>query len=289
MLEPSFLRRLETLRLVSARPAATFASGSRRSARRGTSLEFADYREYVPGDDLRAVDWNAYGRLEKLFLKLFTEEEDLALHLLLDLSASMEFGTPLAKSLYAKKLAAALGYVALVRGDRVSVSDLRGPLPGSPLLLRGMSGVGPLFHSLQSLPVQGEPEFAHALGRYASRAKTRGTAVIFSDFYDEGWLRGLQALRAQRFSVVLVQILTPDEMHPEIFGNVSLIDAETGLSQQQTISPSLLGQYQARLLSFLASLATAARSSDMGYVCLETNTPLEQAISQLSGPGGLLR
>jgi len=289
LLEPSFLRRLDALRLVARRPTASGASGSRRSARRGTSTEFADFREYVPGDDLRAVDWNAYGRLEKLFLKLFVDEEDLALHLLPDLSGSMAFGTPTPKSLYAKKLAAALGYVALARADRVSVLNLGGPVAGPPPFLRGAQGVGPLVALLQSMPVQGEADFAHALGRYASHAKTPGTAVVFSDFYDDSWLRGLQALRARRFSIVLVQILTPFEMRPDIAGDVRLNDAETGLSQEASLSLPMLEEYQERLLSFLSSLETMARRYEMDYVRLETDMALEQAVRQLSGPNGILR
>lgn len=289
LLEPGFLRRLEALRLVSRRPVASLAGGSRRSARRGTSTEFADFREYVPGDDLRAVDWNAYGRLEKLFLKLFVDEEDLALHLLLDLSGSMAFGTPVAKSLYAKKLAAALGYVALARADRVSASNLARLTAGPPPFLRGMQGVGALFESLQTMPVRGEADFARALGRYASHAKTPGTAVVFSDFYDENWAQGLQALRARRFSVVLVQILTPSEMRPETIGNVRLTDAESGLSEDTSLSPQALEQYQERLLLFLSTLEASARRYDMDYVRLETDQSLEQAMRQLSGAGGILR
>ena len=289
LLEPGFLRRLDALRLVSRRPVSSPATGSRRSARRGTSTEFADFREYVPGDDLRAVDWNAYGRLEKLFLKLFVDEEDLALHLLLDLSGSMAFGTPTAKSLYAKKLAAALGYVALARADRVSASRLGGASGGPPPLLRGMPGVGALFHTLQSMPVSGEANFTHALGRYAAQAKTPGTAVIFSDFYDDGWAAGLQALRARRFSVVLVQILTPSEMRPEMGGVVRLADAETGQAQEATLSPATLEQYGERLREFLASLETNARRYGMDYVRLETDMSLEHAVRLLSGPNGLLR
>ncbi len=289
LLEPSFLRRLDSLRLVSRRSASSLASGSRRSARRGTSTEFADFREYVPGDDLRAVDWNAYGRLEKLFLKLFVDEEDLALHLLMDLSGSMAFGSPLPKALYAKQLAAALGYVALARADRVSASNISGQRGGPQPFLRGMPEVAALFQSLQAMPVQGEADFARALGRYASQAKTPGTAVVFSDFYDEGWTQGLQALHARRFSVVLVHILTPSEMRPEIAGNVRLTDAETGLSQEAVLSAAALEQYQGRLLAFLAALETSARHYDMDYLRLETDVPLEQAIRRLSGPGGLLR
>lgn len=288
LLEPSFLRRLDALRL-SHRPVSSLAPGSRRSARRGTSTEFADFREYVPGDDLRAVDWNAYGRLEKLFLKLFVDEQDLALHLLLDLSGSMAFGAPTPKALYAKKLAAALGYVALARADRVAAVSLGGASPNSPPpFLRGMRDVGTLFQSLQSMPVQGRAD-ARALGRYASQTKTPGTAVLFSDFYDEGWMQSLQALRARRFSVVLVHILSPFELRPALVGTVRLADAETGQTRDATLSPALLEQYEQRLQTFLASLQAAALRYGMDYVRLESDLSLEQAVRRLSGPGGVLR
>lgn len=288
MLEPSFLRRLDALRLAH-RPVSSSAPGSRRSARRGTSTEFADFREYMPGDDLRAVDWNAYGRLEKLFLKLFVDEQDLALHLLLDLSGSMAFGAPTPKSLYAKRLAAALGYVALVRADRVAVSNLGGAPHGPPPFLRGMLGVGSLFQALQGMPVQGSADLARAVGRYASQAKTPGMAVVFSDFYEDGWAEALRTLRARRFSVVLVQILTPAELHPVLVGTLRLADAETGEAHEATVSSETLEQYQARLQEFLASVEANARRSDMDYVRLDTDMSLEQAVQRLSGPGGVLR
>src|ERR1700710_1856689 len=122
LLDPAFLKKLEALSLVSKRVFSGQTKGERRSTKRGSSVEFADFREYALGDDLRSVDWKAYGRLEKLFLKLFVEEEDLSLPLLIDTSGSMEFGTPLSKADYARRIAAALGYIALSEYDRVSVT-----------------------------------------------------------------------------------------------------------------------------------------------------------------------
>ena len=289
LLEPSFLRKLDTLRLVPRRAATGQASGNRRSVRRGASVEFADYREYVPGDDLRSVDWNAYGRLEKLYVKLFVDEQDLALHLLIDTSMSMRFGAPATKFLYARQMAAALGYIALARGDRVSAAGLSA-VPGTVLnSLRGQPGIAMLFAHLQRLTEGGADQLSRSLTRYAAQSRSPGIAVVFSDFYDDGWFQGLQALRARRFQIVLCHILTPDETSPAIAGEVRLVDAETGEAREVSVSPVLIEQYHHAFNAYCARLEDAAKRYDMTYVRISTSQPLLDAIQRLTGVAGILR
>ncbi len=287
LLDPPLLRRLDTLRLVPRRPVTGQAGGARRSLRRGASVEFADFREYAPGDDLRSVDWKAYGRLEKLYLKLFVDEEDLGLHLLVDTSASMAFGNP-PKLLFAQRLVAALGYVALSRADHVAVTAVGAgafaPLSG----LRGRAGLGPLLTHLGRLGASGTGHPASALARYAASARGSGIAIVLSDFYDDGWAAGLQALRARRFQVVLAHILSPEEAHSELAGEVRLRDSESGDAQEVSLSPSLLAAYAERLRSFCDGWQLAARRYDMTYVRLETSEPLLEAVRRFAGPGGIL-
>ena len=180
LLDPQFLKKLEALSLVSKRVFAGQTKGERRSTKRGSSIEFADFREYSLGDDLRYVDWKAYGRLEKLFLKLFVEEEDLSIHLLLvDTSKSMDFGSPLTKADYARRVAAALGYIALSEYDRVMLASFTSALGEQMPPMRGKPGIFPFFQFLETrLPVGGGTRFGDALAQYATRAKNVGIAVV---------------------------------------------------------------------------------------------------------------
>lgn len=279
LLDPRFLARLEHLSLVAKRVFAGQTQGEKRSPKRGSSVEFADFREYTLGDDLRYVDWKAYGRLEKLFLKLFVEEEDLSLHLLLDTSRSMEFGGPLSKADYARRVAAALGYIALSDYDRVSVGTFSTALGNMLLPIRGKMGVAPFFRFLQDkTPVRGGTGFGEALTQYAARARTSGIAVVLSDFFDADYERGLKALLARRFQVVLIHILDLEEVTPSLIGDLRLIDSETGVGQDISISPYLLAQYEAQFKSFVDSLQTFARRYGMDYVRAVSNVPFEDVI-----------
>ena len=258
LLDPAFLKKLEALSLVSKRVFAGQTKGERRSLKRGSSVEFADFREYSLGDDLRYVDWKAYGRLEKLFLKLFVEEEDLSIHLLIDTSQSMDFGSPLTKADYARRVAAALGYVALSEYDRVLLSSFSQTLGERLPPLRGKPGIFPFFQFLETkLPVGGETRFGEALTRYAAQAKNVGIAVVLSDFFDPTHVQGIKALLSRRFHVVLLHVLDEEEVHPTLTGDLRLIDSETGAAREVSISPHLLAQYEAQLAIVLRRLADA--------------------------------
>jgi uncharacterized protein (DUF58 family) len=281
LLDPTFLRKLETLSFAAKRIQAGRTQGARRSPKRGSSVEFADFREYALGDDLRSVDWKAYGRLEKLFLKLFVEEEDLSLHLLLDTSQSMEFGSPLTKADYARRIAAALGYIALAEYDRVSVAGFSDTLG---------EHMPPFFKFLQNhTQTGGETKFGVALSRYAARTNSGGIAVVLSDFFDDTHREGLKALLARRFQVVLIHILDPEEIHPTLTGDLRLVDAENGQTREVSVSPRVLGQYEAQLTRFCDGLKDMAGRYGMDYARVVTDAPFEDVILKLLRSGGVLR
>lgn len=289
LLDPAFLKKLEALSLVSKRVFAGQTKGERRSNKRGSSIEFADFREYALGDDLRYVDWKAYGRLEKLFLKLFVEEEDLSIHLLVDTSKSMDFGSPVTKADYARRLAAALGYVALSEYDRVLLTSFSGGLNEPMPPLRGKPGVFPFFQFLETkLPVGGETRLGDALTQYAARTKTSGIAVVISDFFDETHERGIKALLSRRFQVVLLHVLDEEELHPTLTGDLRLVDAETQAVREVSISPHLIAQYEARVEEFCAGLARMAGRYNLDYVRASTGTPFEDVVLK-SLRGGVVR
>ena len=290
LLDPAFLKKLEALSLVSKRVFAGQTKGERRSLKRGSSVEFADFREYSLGDDLRYVDWKAYGRLEKLFLKLFVEEEDLSIHLLIDTSKSMDFGSPLTKADYARRVAAALGYVALSEYDRVLLSSFGQTLGERLPPLRGKPGIFPFFQFLETkLPVGGETRFGEALTKYAAQAKNVGIAVVLSDFFDPTHVQGIKALLSRRFHVVLLHVLDEEEVHPTLTGDLRLIDSETGAAREVSISPHLLAQYEAQLASFCGGLQTLANRYGMDYVRTSTDVPFEDVILKFLRTGGLLK
>jgi uncharacterized protein (DUF58 family) len=290
LLDPRFLRKLEALSLASKRIQAGRTQGARRSPKRGSSVEFADFREYALGDDLRSVDWKAYGRLEKLFLKLFVEEEDLSLHLLLDTSRSMEFGMPMCKADYARRIAAALGYIALSEYDRVSVTGFSTKLGEAMPPLRGRPGVAPFFRFLQNhTQTGGETKFGEALTRYAAQVHNPGIAVVMSDFFDTSYLVGLKALLARRFQIVLIHILDEEEVNPTLGGDLRLVDSESGETREVSVSPYMLSQYQAQLANFCDDLKSMARRYGMDYVRAVTDVPFEDIILKLLRSGGIVR
>jgi uncharacterized protein (DUF58 family) len=246
LLSPAFVRKLDGLSLALARVMAGRQHGERRSPRRGSSIEFADYRTYTHGDDLRRLDWNVYARLEKLFLKLYVEEEDLHVHLLLDASASMGFGTP-QKLLAARRICAALGYLTLANYECLSVTALT-EKPGTPLRrVRGRGHVATLFTWLQGLQAGGGVQLATALKSYALSAGTPGLVIIVSDFLMDGLEEGVRALVGRNFAPVLIPVLAPEEVHPSLLGDIRLVDAETGEAREISLTTGVLARYQQRL------------------------------------------
>jgi uncharacterized protein (DUF58 family) len=279
-----FLAQLERLTLASRRAFRGRSRGERRSPRKGHSVEFCDYRAYGVGDDLRYVDWNVYGRLDRLHVKLFVDEEDLCLHLLVDASRSMDFGRP-TKLHYAVRLAAALGFVGLVNLERVGVAVVRDRLSEGWPPTRGRSQFPALLDFLGGVRSAGGTGLNNGLGHYAMRAREPGIAVIISDLMDpQGFENGVRALLERRFEVHVVHLLDAAELNPTLAGDLRLQDSETGEIRELTVDGETMRGYRQRLHQFLDRIEAFCRSQEIGYRRLSTDTALETfMLSQLRG------
>ncbi|MBI3636941.1 MAG: DUF58 domain-containing protein, partial [Candidatus Rokubacteria bacterium] len=242
-----FLAQLERLSLATRRAFRGHVKGERRSPRKGHSVEFSDYRQYGIGDDLRYVDWNVFARLDRLHVKLFVEEEDLCLHLLVDASASMQFGRP-SKLDYARRVAAALGFVGLVNLERVGVGVLRARAAEGWPPARGRNQFPALADFLGDVRPDGATSLNEALAGYAMRSREPGLAVLISDLFDPaGFESGLRALLERRFEVHIIHCLDAEELNPTLDGDLRLTDSETGEVRELTIDGDALRGYRDRL------------------------------------------
>ncbi len=306
LLSAELLRRLEQLQLLARRRVRSSLKGERRSRARGHSVEFADYRNYVPGDDLRYLDWNLYGRLDRLFLKLYEEERELPVTIFLDASESMTFGSP-AKFGFARQVAAALGYLALCGFDRVSVRvfpnvecgernaesglrdadspepENRGPLePAARAALRSVRGRKSslqFFANLEAVTAGGPANLNEALRHGAVQARATGLAVVLSDFLDPaGYEAGLSALRGRGFQVDAVQILAPEELAPTTFGDLKLVDSENGAQQEVTFGKFRLAAYQKTVQNYVQRLREYCTDRGVNFFMTPSDTPLEELL-----------
>jgi uncharacterized protein (DUF58 family) len=298
-----FLRRLERLALVARHASAGQTQGERRSPKRGQSVEFSDFRPYVAGDDFRRIDWNAYARLERFFIKLFVEEEDLAVHLLIDASRSMDWGEP-NKLWYATRVAGALGYIALAGLDRVTVTTLGSagrniPNGGYFPYHRGKRQALPLFDFLQAVAKSESsspaPAFdpAQALRAYASNRPANGgspgSLVLFSDLEHDGWIEGLRALASRGYEISVIHILAPEEARPDLTGDLKLIDSEDLSAVEITADYDLLTRYQQGLAQWQEDIRRFCAARGILYIPLETSVPLEELLFAWLERQGVLR
>jgi uncharacterized protein (DUF58 family) len=277
LLTPELLRKLEQLRICVRRAFAGRIRGERRSPRKGASVEFADFRNYVRGDDLRYLDWNAYARLERLFLKLFVEEEDLSVYVLIDRSHSMAFGEP-PKLLYAARAAAALGYIALCGLDRVILASFSGRLDRVMTPARGRGAAGRLFDWLEQLGAEGPTQSAASLREFALRSKRPGLAVVISDGFDPGFPASLRALLHRRFEMTFLHLLADSELQPDFVGDLKLVDSETGEEREITVTQGLLRNYQRGLDEFCGGIERFCLRYGMSYVRCSTSYPFDDLI-----------
>jgi len=285
LLTTELLRRLEQFQLLASRRAKSSAKGERRSKARGQSVEFADYRTYSVGDDFRYMDWNLYGRLEKLFLKLYEEERELPVRIFLDCSESMTFGTP-PKFDFARQIAAAVGYVALCGFDRVTVY----PFPENPdnavprgalRSVRGRKCSLQFFQNITALTAGGGADLNEALRRGAIAARQAGVAVVLSDFLDPaGYEKGLSALIGRGFQVNVIQILAPEEINPLTYGDLRLIDSENGSIQEVTFGKYRLKAYQQSVQNYCQRLREYCQGRGMNFFQSTSAASLEKLLLQ---------
>ena len=301
MFDSAFLAKLERLHLLSRRTFGGQSRAERRSHKLGSSLEFADYRPYVPGDDLRSIDWNIYGRSDKLFLKLFEEQEDLHIYLLVDTSASMRWtardartDAPLRPSKLdlARRLAGTLAYIGLANLDRVNLHYFSEGLGEDLGTARGKGHFHRVLAFLERLPdAAGQTDLARSLRAFGQRTRRRGLVLILSDFFDpHGYEEALNFLLYQRFEIQLVQLLDPAELTPRLLGDLRLTDSETSQVYEVTANESLVRAYEREISAFLTGLETFCRRRQIGYRRATTDVPFEDFIlKMLRGGGGLVK
>jgi len=276
--DEAFLRQLERLKLLLRAPVRGGLKGGRRSVKRGRSVEFADYRDYVLGDDLRQLDWNVYARLERLFVKLFIEEEDVTVTLLLDASASMATGRP-EKLLFAKRAAAALGYIGLASEDRIQLSVLGGRVARRRLALRGSGRVLRLLADLSAIaPTDGPSDLVAAARHAAAQVSGRGLIILISDLLDPGADRVIRELAATGSELVILHVLSPDEVDPPLEGDLRLIDTETGEGVDVTVDLATLDAYRTRLAAWREALSDLSIRRRASYVPITSDLPLAELI-----------
>jgi uncharacterized protein (DUF58 family) len=252
--------------------------GEHSTVKIGTSLEFSDYRNYQVGDDYRYIDWNIFSRLDRLFLKVFTAEEDLSIHILLDTSQSMLFGDP-PKFDYAKRVAAALGYIGLTNLDRVGITTFGAGIHESMNPRRGKDHFLGLLEYCDRITCVGETDFNRSLMEYSFRSRRAGLAIVISDLLDpKGFERGLEALRFARYDVLLLQILDEEEIRPGFRGPVRLHDLETAHEQRLTIDELLLARYRERVQQWCRHIEEVCLKSQIEYLRASTLIPFEDLI-----------
>ncbi|MBI3988275.1 MAG: DUF58 domain-containing protein [candidate division NC10 bacterium] len=283
----AFFKKLEALSFVSRKPFLGLAKGERRGPRKGGGVEFQDFRPYVPGDDLRYLDWNVYSRLDRLILKLFVEEEDLCLHLLIDSSASMAFGSP-PKFLHAVKTAAALGYIGLNTLERVAIGFFTEGVETVFGPRRGRRQIFPLLQLLSQVSPEGRTNLSAALTSYA-RKGAPGLAVVITDLLDPGYREGIGALLQKGFEVFLLHVLSEGELSPPLFGDIRLIDAEVGTAREVTVDAALLTRYRESQRAFFQEVETFCQKNQVGYIRASTAIPLDDLLLRSFKEGGLLR
>jgi len=278
LIDPAFLGRLEQLELVSKKIFQGRMKGERLSKRRGQSVEFADFRPYVVGDDLRFLDWNLFARLDKLFLRIFMEEEDLHFYILVDQSRSMDFGTP-TKFHYALQLAASLGYIGLNNLDRVMVYPFADRLgQGSPPL-RGRKSLPRLLGYLDALTPQGAGNLAASLRTFSIQCPGRGVVIVISDFMEKaGYEEALRYLLARNMDIYVVQILSDEEINPGLVGDLKLIDIEDEDEAEVTVSAPLLKRYRENLQNYRAALSQYCTRRGIHYLFTSNQVTFDKLI-----------
>lgn len=278
LLDPDFMRRLDSLDVMSRKILQGKLQGERRSKRRGQSVEFADHRPYVAGDDLRFVDWNIYGRLEQLFLKLYLEEQDLTVHIVVDASASMSFGEP-SKELFIKKLSAALGYVSLVNNNRVTISFFADGLKGQLANMRGRNYLHKMAEYLLTTDCEGLSHFESSCQQLASGRIGSGVMIVLSDFlFKEGYDTGLRRLIGRQYDLYVIQVLSAQELSPDLSGDLKLLDIEDADTAEITVSAALTKYYKRNLTAYCNELKDFCTRRGAVYVLANSADSVESLV-----------
>jgi uncharacterized protein (DUF58 family) len=289
LLDPHFLHRLEQLELVSRKIFLGLMKGERRSKRKGQSVEFADYKNYVKGDDLRFLDWNLYARLDRLFIRLFQEEEDLHFYVLIDNSLSMDFGAP-SKLHYARQVAAALAFIGLVNMDRVVIEVFNERIVQSLPAVRGRKSLWRVMDFLQKLEPAGPSNLRESLKTFTMKSSGKGIVILLSDMMDkEGYEEALRYLVSRQYDIYVIQVLSQEELEPEILGDLKLIDIEDEDEAEITVSAPLIKRYKQNLAAFQATLQSYCNRRGITYLMTSNQVPFDKLVLSYLRKRGLVR
>ncbi len=290
LFDPRFLEKIEYLALVSRRAFRGQLFAQRRGRRLGTGVEFADHRDYTPGDDLRYIDWNVYARHGELLLKRFQEEEDLHVYFLLDCSQSMDVGV-LRKFDHARRVLAALAYIALDDLDCVGVTAFANNVHNDFSLIRGKQRIHALLRFLEKLETRHDvvTDLERSVRTFVNRRQRRGMVVVISDLYDPaGFQRGIDLLRHERYEPYLVHLYDPQEANPALRGEVELVDIETNRVETVTITRRARRDYRRRYQEFLDSITRYCRKHGIGHISASTDLTYEDLILDMMRASGVL-
>ena len=289
LFDDEFQRKLETLAVVSRRVVAGRMRADRRSRKRGSGVEFADHRSYVPGDDFRHVDWNIYQRFGRLLVRLYEEEEDLSIYFIVDCSKSMGFGDR-RKFDQARRLCAALAYVGLANLDRVTLVAVSDNVVAHMPTTRGKARIFKVFRFLQALEPTGRTDLAEGLKTFVAQHKRRGLAVLISDLYDPaGFEGGINVLRFNKFEPYVLHVVDPADVRPDLTGDVRVYDCETGDERDITVTAKLLEQVQEAYTEFRRSIERFCASRQVPYFAAPVDMPFDELVLQVFRRGGFLR
>ena len=283
-LNDAFFSRLETLALNLRADLPGFFGGKHLVKTYGQTVEFADYREYMLGDDIRRIDWNLYSRFEKHFLKLFTDEQQMHVRIFLDCSASMGRANP-QKGSYAVAVAAAIGFLAVHNMDKVTFQLMKGDTAENPFgTIIGKNNFFRAIGELENINFEGETDISAAVTGCSDMGSNDGLTVIISDFFPESdWKKAVDYLCFKNRQVLLVQVMTPEEADPSYSGRISLIDseseaAEDGRNMKLRITRSMQQAYEEALHDYLADMNSFCASRGAGFVSVRTDQPIERVL-----------
>lgn len=295
VIDGEFIGRLETLSLYIGRPMSGLIGGGRKSRAYGSSVEFADFREYVPGDDLRRLDWNIYSRFEKYIIKLFTDERKLTNHIYIDCSESMQTGEP-EKAELALKLAAAFGFLSVTAMDRVSYRLMAdGKCTELCGTVSGTEGFYEAAALLSTAEFGGDTDLEAAIKNCPDPGYDNGVSIIISDLLTESeWKKAVDFLLFRKRDVLVVQILSPEELDPDLMGKTQLMDMEAADEEdvrhtKMDINRSIMEAYKTAMKEYLTEVRDFCASRGVGYMCVSGNDTIDDILYKKGYETGFVR
>lgn len=289
LFDDEFQRKLDYLAMVSRRVFSGAMRAERRTKKTGSGVEFADHRDYAPGDDFRYLDWHAYQRFDRLLIRLYEEEEDLSIYFIVDTSSSMGFGDG-DKLRQAKRLTAALAYVGLANLDRIAIVTATDEISGRMQSTRGKARIFRIFRFLRGVRAEGRTDLGEAVKTFVAQHKRRGLAVLLTDLFDPaGFERGINVLRYNKFEPFVIHLVDPREARPDLRGDVRVYDCETGDEREVTVTAKVLDKYQQAFDEYLDEAKRFCTSRQVSYFRADVNVPFDELILRVFRRGGFLR